>query len=118
MVLSSFGLYAIGDLECFYPDRDVVIPAFKRNLGKVVQVEPMRHVLESPGSLLLKLNYNGPLSSFAFKFNLRSYTWARRGRNTTRRISRTSRTARCCSSRVASRQGPILVHLSAHQSRF
>jgi hypothetical protein len=33
VVLSSFGLYSIDDLECFYPDRDIVLPAYKKDLG-------------------------------------------------------------------------------------
>jgi hypothetical protein len=31
-------------------------------------------VLKPPGSVLLKLRYDGPLSNFAFKLNLRLYT--------------------------------------------
>ena len=33
VVLSSFGLYSIDDMECFYPDRDIVLPAYKKDLG-------------------------------------------------------------------------------------
>jgi hypothetical protein len=38
-----------------------------------VQVEPMRPMLKSPGSMLLKVRCGGPLSNFAFKINLRRY---------------------------------------------
>jgi len=33
----------------------------------------MKPVLKPPGSILLKLIYDEPLSTFAFKFNLRRY---------------------------------------------
>ena len=42
--------------------------------GRAVQVDPMKSVLKAPGSMLLKLRYDGPLSNFAFKFDLRRYT--------------------------------------------
>jgi len=38
-----------------------------------VHVVPMKPVLRAPGYTLLKLIYNGPLSNFASKFNLRCY---------------------------------------------
>ena len=38
-----------------------------------MQVQPMKPVLKPPGSALLKLRYDGPLSNFAFKFNSRRY---------------------------------------------
>ena len=41
--------------------------------GRTVQVDPMKHVLKAPGNVLLKLSYDGPLSNFAFNFNLRRY---------------------------------------------
>jgi len=44
-------------------------------LGGAVQVKPMKPVLKAPGSMLLKLRCDGPLSNFAFNFNLRRYTW-------------------------------------------
>jgi len=34
----------------------------------------MKPVLKAPVYTLLKLRYDGPLSSFAFKFNLRHYS--------------------------------------------
>jgi hypothetical protein len=37
----------------------------------------MKPVLKVPGSMLLKLTYDGPLSSFAFIFNLRRYTMSK-----------------------------------------
>ena len=33
----------------------------------------MKPVLKAPGSMLLKLRYDGPLSNFAFNCNLRRY---------------------------------------------
>jgi len=39
-----------------------------------VQVEPMKPMLKTPGSIDLKLTYDGPRSNFAFNFNLRRYT--------------------------------------------
>jgi len=39
-----------------------------------VQVEPNNFALKAPGCMLLKLTYDGLLSKFAFKFNLRCYT--------------------------------------------
>jgi hypothetical protein len=38
-----------------------------------VHVEPIKPVLKAPGSPLLRLRYDGPLSNFAFSFNLRRY---------------------------------------------
>jgi hypothetical protein len=42
--------------------------------GKPVQVDPIKPKLKPPGTKRLKLNCDEPLSSFAFKFNLRRYT--------------------------------------------
>jgi hypothetical protein len=36
----------------------------------------MRPVLKAPGTILIKLRYNGLLSKFAFNFNLRRYNMA------------------------------------------
>ena len=44
-----------------------------------MQVEPIKPVLKAPGSMLLKLRYDGPLSNFAFKVNLRRYNEGGRG---------------------------------------
>jgi len=41
-----------------------------------VQVDPMKPMLKAPGTKRLKLYYDKPLSSVAFKFNLRRYTEA------------------------------------------
>ena len=38
-----------------------------------MQVEPIKHKLKAPGSMLLKLRCDGSLSNVAFKFNLRRY---------------------------------------------
>ena len=42
--------------------------------GKAVHVETMKFMLNAPGTKLLKLNYDEPLSMFAFNVNLRRYT--------------------------------------------
>jgi len=34
----------------------------------------MKPVLKAPGTMLLKLRYDGPLSNFGFNFDLRRYT--------------------------------------------
>jgi len=39
-----------------------------------VQVEHIKPTSTAPGTHLLTLNRDGPLSTFAFKFNSRSYT--------------------------------------------
>jgi len=39
-----------------------------------VQVDPMKPTLKAPGPLRLKLKYDGSLSNFAFKSDLRRYT--------------------------------------------
>ena len=46
-------------------------------LGEAVQVDPIKPTLKAPGIKLLNLNYDRPLSNFAFKFNLRRYSWVR-----------------------------------------
>jgi len=38
-----------------------------------VQVDPIKPALKAPGTKRLKLIYDGPLSNFAFNFNLRRY---------------------------------------------
>jgi hypothetical protein len=45
--------------------------------GRAVQVDPIQPTLKSPGMKPLKLEYDKPLSSFAFKFNLRRYSLER-----------------------------------------
>ena len=46
--------------------------------GRVVQVDPIKPTLIAPGSERLKLNYDDPLSNFAFNFYLRRYNLGRR----------------------------------------
>ena len=41
--------------------------------GRAVQVDPIKHTLKAPGSVLLKLRIDGPVLNFAFNFNLRRY---------------------------------------------
>ena len=42
--------------------------------GRAVQVDPIKPTLKAPGSMLSKLSYDGPVSIFAFNFNLHRYT--------------------------------------------
>jgi len=46
----------------------------REDLGRAVQVDPIKPTLNAPGSMLLKLKCDRPLSMFAFTFNLRHYT--------------------------------------------
>ena len=46
------------------------------DLGEAVQVDPIKTKLKLPGTKRLKLKYDELLSTFAFKLNLRRYTWA------------------------------------------
>ena len=41
-----------------------------------MQVDPIKPKLKPPGKTRLKLKYEGPLSNFAFNFNLRRYSEA------------------------------------------
>ena len=41
--------------------------------GSAVQVDPIKSTLKAPGNYLLKVRYDGPLSTFAFKCKLRRY---------------------------------------------
>jgi len=45
------------------------------SLGEAVQAHPIKAKLKAPGFKRLKLKYEKPLSNFAFKCNLRRYTW-------------------------------------------
>jgi hypothetical protein len=45
----------------------------RRAQGTALQVEPMKSMLSATRTHLLKLKCDEPLSSFAFKFNLRRY---------------------------------------------
>ena len=44
-------------------------------LGRAVQVDPIKPTFKVPGIKLLQPKYGKPLSNFAFKFNLRRYSW-------------------------------------------
>jgi hypothetical protein len=46
-------------------------------IGRAVQVHPIKPALTAPGTKLLRLEFDGLLSTFAFKFSLRRYTSAR-----------------------------------------
>jgi len=48
---------------------------FGEALGGAVQVDPMRPMLKPPRTKHLKLKCDMLLSTFAFTFNLRRYTW-------------------------------------------
>jgi hypothetical protein len=45
-----------------------------RLLGKAVPVDPIKSTLKAPGTNPSTLKHGEPLSTFAFKFNLRRYT--------------------------------------------
>jgi len=65
-------------------------------LGRAVQVESMEPVLKPSRSMLLKLRYDGPLSSFAFNFNLRRYNRGGDAADTARfRPARFAEAGRC-----------------------
>ena len=40
-----------------------------------MQVDPVKPALKAPGIKRLKLEFDEPLSNFAFKFNLRCFSW-------------------------------------------
>ena len=42
--------------------------------GQVVHVEPMKSKVKAPGTKRLKLKYDNPRASFAFKSNSRRYS--------------------------------------------
>jgi hypothetical protein len=44
--------------------------------GRAVQVDPRKPKLKPSGTKRLKLTYDGPVSNFAFNFNLRRYSMA------------------------------------------
>jgi len=41
--------------------------------GRAVLFDPIKPTFKPPGCMLLKLRYDGPVSNFAFNFNLRRY---------------------------------------------
>jgi hypothetical protein len=51
-----------------------LVQAGQAHLGRAVQIAPMKPVSKAPGTQSLKLNYDDPLSIFAFEFNLRRYS--------------------------------------------
>jgi hypothetical protein len=48
-------------------------PVGGRHHGRAVQVDPIKPKFKAPRMKLLKLQYDGPLSNSALKFNLRHY---------------------------------------------
>ena len=51
-------------------------PATQAEHRRAVQIDPIKPTLKAPGTKRLKLNYDEPLSNFAFKFNLRRHNTA------------------------------------------
>jgi len=49
--------------------------------GEAVLVDPVKPMLKAPGTKRLKLHYDAPLSSFAFKINLRRYILEEEGKD-------------------------------------
>jgi hypothetical protein len=49
-----------------------------KQLGRLVQVDPIKPESKAPKAKRSKLKVDEPLSSFAFNSNLRRYSWARR----------------------------------------
>ena len=76
--------------------------------GEAVKVDPIKPTLKAPGTNPLKLQYDEPLSNFAFKFNLHRYTT---GGGATWPSAPSCATAPWSSWRR--RQGLTLVHFSA-----
>jgi len=76
------------------------------NLGEAVHVDPIKPKLKPPGRKRLKLDHDGLLSNFGFKFNLRRYTSLR------------SCTSTPCGARRRCGQGLTLVHFSAQPEPF
>ena len=46
------------------------------DLGRVVQIDPIKPMLKAPGTVLSKLEHDEALSNYAFKFKLRRCTSA------------------------------------------
>jgi hypothetical protein len=80
--------------------------ALSQLLGRAVQVDPIKPLLKPPGTKQLKVKYYKFLSSFAFKFNLRRFSWGRRSPTAASRITRRRR------------QGLTLVHFLAQLEHF
>jgi len=57
------------------PEATVAESGQHEMLGEAVQVDPIKPKLKPPGTKRLKLKYDELLSTFAFKFNLRRYSW-------------------------------------------
>ena len=53
----------------------VGVVRFWRDLGRVVQIDPMKLILKAPRSKRLKLAEDKLLSNLASNFSLRRYTW-------------------------------------------
>jgi hypothetical protein len=66
---------------CGRPEYEVPIPrtaftpAQLDDLGKAVQLDPIKPELKAPGANFFTLTNDDLLSSFAFNFKLRRYTW-------------------------------------------
>jgi len=89
---------------------------FENANGRAMQIVPIKPVLKPPVPMLLKLRYNGTLSTFAFNFHLRRYT-------TCCTSCGAGGCSRPCASaargtRAARRQGLTIVHFSAQPEPF
>jgi len=60
------------------PGEKVSRPPRVSSPGMAVQVDPVKLTLKAPGAKRLKLTHDSPLLNFAFNFNVRRYTQARR----------------------------------------
>jgi hypothetical protein len=65
-------LAGLGDGQLF----TFIVDEATGELGRAVQIDPTKPMLKALKTKRLKLNYDEPLLSFAFKFNLRRYSWA------------------------------------------
>jgi hypothetical protein len=79
-LLSSFGFKSklrryIMDLSVADPTYALPVMSSLCFLGRAVQVDPIKPTLKAPRTWCLKVTRDKLLSSFAFKFNLRRYTW-------------------------------------------
>jgi hypothetical protein len=63
--------YPFGPSNCAVEVQREAAAAVRGRRGRVVQVDPIKHVLKAPKTKRLKVKVDESLSSFAFNFNLR-----------------------------------------------
>jgi hypothetical protein len=80
-----------------------VVPRLLPPPGRAARVDPIQPTLKAPGIQRLRLKHDIPLSSIAFKVNLRRYNLCR---------------CRCERRSCRPRQGLTLVHISAQREPF